>query len=213
LGANFGFWSVLASSAGLGSHRAIAVEPVARNFAMLSRNCALNDGRFEIRRAAIASSACGEVAIRTDPSSLSNVGASIFTSERDGTPSCTERVPALSIDDLCADEDGDDMPLVIKLDVEGMEIEALKGAKSALNREMLLIYEDHGKDPACRVTEYVLNLGLRVFHREFRALHEVRHIDEVRKIKKQPTKGYNLFACQAGTKFSTFMSDACDGRY
>ncbi|MCH7909419.1 MAG: hypothetical protein IIB38_07365 [Candidatus Hydrogenedentes bacterium] len=38
LGANYGFWSVMVSSAMFGTHHAIAVEPVSRNFDMLSRN-------------------------------------------------------------------------------------------------------------------------------------------------------------------------------
>ena len=35
-GANYGYWSVLVSSAPFGSHKAIAIEPSSQNFAKLS---------------------------------------------------------------------------------------------------------------------------------------------------------------------------------
>src|ERR1700730_14386651 len=37
-GANYGYWSVLVSSAPYGSHKAIAIEPSSQNFAKLSNN-------------------------------------------------------------------------------------------------------------------------------------------------------------------------------
>ena len=79
LGANYGFWSVMVSSAMFGAHHAIAVEPVGANFEMLSRNRALNGERFEIRKAAITETTCGDVAIETNPSSISNAGASVVS--------------------------------------------------------------------------------------------------------------------------------------
>jgi len=45
-GANFGYWSVLVSSAPYGSHKAIAIEPSSQNFAKLSNNAEINRNRF-----------------------------------------------------------------------------------------------------------------------------------------------------------------------
>src|SRR3954468_7516210 len=52
-GANFGYWSVLVSSAPYGSHKAIAIEPSSQNFAKLANNAAINGNRFELMKCAI----------------------------------------------------------------------------------------------------------------------------------------------------------------
>src|ERR1700692_3326191 len=52
-GANFGYWSVLVSSAPFGSHKAIAIEPSSQNFAKLGHNAAINRNRFELMKCAI----------------------------------------------------------------------------------------------------------------------------------------------------------------
>src|SRR3981189_3059444 len=55
-GANFGYWSVLISSAPYGSHKAIAIEPSSQNFAKLKNNAEINGNRFEVMKCAIGSS-------------------------------------------------------------------------------------------------------------------------------------------------------------
>src|SRR5258708_6796999 len=55
-GANFGYWSVLISSAPYGSHKAIAVEPSSQNFAILRNNAEINGNRFEAMKCAIGAS-------------------------------------------------------------------------------------------------------------------------------------------------------------
>src|ERR1700680_1267533 len=55
-GANFGYWSVLISSAPYGSHKAIAIEPSSQNFAKLANNAEINRSRFEVMKCAIGSS-------------------------------------------------------------------------------------------------------------------------------------------------------------
>ncbi len=208
LGANYGFWSVMASSAALGSRRTIAVEPVGANFEMLSRNRALNGERFQIRKAAITETTCGDVAIETDPSSISNAGASVVSEPASRSSGRTEMVPSISIDELVARESCADMPLVIKLDVEGLEIDALEGAKKTLEQDVLIIYEDHGKDDACRVSDYVLGLGLTVFHGEGDPFTPVTKTEQVQAIKTQRSKGYNHFAFKDGSVFAQVFAKA-----
>ena len=115
LGANYGYWSVMVSSEIFGSHDAIAVEPVRDNFNMLSQNGSLNNGRFRIRKEAITEKSGNKIAIRTNVSSISNVGASVVPSQEDKLSDNTETVPSISIDDLCAEEPCAGKPLVIKL--------------------------------------------------------------------------------------------------
>ena len=52
-GANYGYWSVLVSSAPYGSHKAIAIEPSSQNFAKLKNNAEINGNRFEAMKCAI----------------------------------------------------------------------------------------------------------------------------------------------------------------
>src|ERR1700675_126820 len=52
-GANYGYWSVLVSSAPYGSHKAIAIEPSSQNFAKLANNARINGNRFEPMKCAI----------------------------------------------------------------------------------------------------------------------------------------------------------------
>ncbi len=52
-GANFGFWSVMASSLAFGSKAVLAIEASAQTFAMLESNRIANGGRFDIRHNAV----------------------------------------------------------------------------------------------------------------------------------------------------------------
>src|ERR1700750_434727 len=52
-GANYGYWSVLVSSKPYGSHKAIAIEPAAQNFAKLKNNSEINGKRFDVMKCAI----------------------------------------------------------------------------------------------------------------------------------------------------------------
>ena len=208
LGANYGFWSVVTSSAALGPHRAIAVEPVGANFEMLSRNRTINSDRFEIFNAAITENTCGDVEIATSPSSISNCGASLVSGPVNRSFKHTEMVRSISIDDLVAQYSCTGMPLVIKLDVEGLEIAALNGAKKTLGQDILIIYEDHGKEESCRVTDYMLGLGMKIFHGENNRFSPVTNIKQVKENKKQSSKGYNLFAFKENSIFSDVFSNS-----
>src|SRR5437016_6677839 len=55
-GANYGYWSVLVSSAPYGSHKAIAVEPSSQNFSKLANNDKINGSRFDAMKCAIGAS-------------------------------------------------------------------------------------------------------------------------------------------------------------
>ena len=54
-GANYGYWSVLVSSAPYGSHKVIAIEPSSQNFPKLANNASVNGNRFELMKCAIGS--------------------------------------------------------------------------------------------------------------------------------------------------------------
>ena len=128
-GANFGFWSVLASSRPFGSHAVVAIEASTRNAAKLTRNAELNGNRFKILHRAIGATTGNKVW-------LGGAKHEAFRVEEANGDGAGESVEMVSLDGLL--EQGVVMPgqrFVIKLDVEGMEIDAAKGGKRLLDGE------------------------------------------------------------------------------
>ena len=87
--------------------------------------------------------------------------------------------------------------LVVKLDVEGMEIDAAKGGKRLLANETVIIVEDHGADRAHTVSRYLLNeAGCRLFvfdeaSQRYKSLTDLSALD---RIKTSTAFGYNVLA-------------------
>lgn len=88
---------------------------------------------------------------------------------------------------------------IIKLDVEGAECQAIEGAAKTLASGALLIYEDHGRDRTCAVTQLLLRTNFDVYslEPEFRL---IRGISDALALKKNRRKGYNFLAVAAGTQ-------------
>lgn len=212
LGANHGYWSLLASSVEFGSHSVVAIEPVKSNFDRLSANNKLNGNRFTAILSAVTQNGDEQVHIRSNPDSLANEGATIIENSSYSLPS-VEAVNTVSVDQLVtqfANSDQGDQGIVIKLDVEGVEVDAIRGAANTLEGETLLIYEDHGNDPESKVTQFVLDLGLEIFHLENGKFGYITGLEEVKSIKTRSNKGYNFFAYRPGSKFSEILKDALD---
>ena len=121
----------------------------------------------------------------------------------------SQLVTTISLDDLVTSTfNGIPGCVLIKLDVEGHEIRALRGAARLLASEVLVYYEDHGHDLTSRVTDYVIRaLGLRVFFLDGGRLREVSSAQAASRFKKRSTYGYNFFACRPSSVFvSTLMA-------
>lgn len=201
-GANFGYWSILCSSPEIGCCNVVAIEASAATFRELERNRELNSGRFEVRWNAIHS---------VD-------GKTVFLSERDGNHAGASivgnratgvAVQTVTIDRLLSDGAvSPSVPVIVKLDVEGVEIEAMKGASALLQRDALIIYEDHGQDLMNAVTDFVVReLRLPVFFMDD-ALN-VRRIPSAAAagdVKLKRKKGYNFFAATPGSTFDRELS-------
>lgn len=198
-GANFGYWSVFCSSRQIACPVVIAVEAAASTFRELESNCALNSGRFETRLNAVHSRDGRTVILSERNGNHANASISGNPGTSDGIG-----VQTITIDTLLSDGSVPaDLPVVVKLDVEGSEIEALKGASRLFQRESLIIYEDHGSDPASKVTDFVIReLGLPVFfvdHR--RRVTRIRSSPAAGAVKIKPKRGYNFFAATPGSSF------------
>jgi FkbM family methyltransferase len=195
-GANFGYWSVLISSAPYGSHKSIAIEPSSQNFDRLKNNAKINGNRFEIMKCAIGAERGTARLSGTKHEALSIAGDATIG----------EEVPVIALDDLL--DDGK-VPTggkyLIKLDVEGVEIEAIKGGTRLLQGDSVILCEEHGNDPAHTVSRYILEqtpLKLIVYDPRSHRLETVTELSILDRIKVSSNVGYNVF----GTA-STFWQD------
>jgi FkbM family methyltransferase len=189
-GANFGFWSVLASSRPLGSHPVVAIEASTRNAAKLSRNAELNNNRFKILHRAVGATSGNKVW-------LGGAKHEAFRVE-EANGGAGESVEMISLDGLL--DQGHVQAgrrFIIKLDVEGMEVDAVKGGGKLMQNECVIILEDHGADRAHTVSRYVMeNTPCRVFifdeaNGRYQAITELSMLD---RIKTSANFGYNIFA-------------------
>ena len=187
-GANFGYWSVLVSSAPYGSHKAIAIEPSSQNFSKLANNAEINGNRFEAMKCAIGS---GRGTAR-----LSGTKHEAFTIAGNAAGG-GEDVPVIALDNLL--DDGKisvDGKYLIKLDVEGVEIEAIKGGARLLRGDSVLLCEEHGNDPKHTVSRYILEqtpLKLIVYDPRTNRLETVTELSILNRIKVSSHVGYNVF--------------------
>ena len=187
-GANYGYWSVLVSSKPLGAHRAIAIEPSGQNFPKLKNNAEINGNRFETMKCALGS---GRGTARL--SGTKHEAFSIAGAAADGG----EEVPVIAIDNLIDDgKIAATGKYLIKLDVEGVEIEAIKGGARLLATDSVILCEEHGNDPQHAVSRYILEktpLKLIVYDPRSERLEIVNELSILDRIKVSSHVGYNVF--------------------
>jgi FkbM family methyltransferase len=186
-GANYGYWSVLVSSRPFGSHKAIAIEPSGQNFPKLANNARINGNRFESMKCAIGA-ARGTARL----SGTKHEAFSIAGDHADG-----EEVPVIALDNLLDDgKISAGGKFLIKLDVEGVEIEAMKGGARLLQGDSVLLCEEHGNDPRHTVSRYILEqtpLKLIVYDPRSNRLETVSDLSILDRIKVSTHVGYNVF--------------------
>ncbi len=187
-GANYGYWSVLVSSAPLGSHKAIAIEPSSQNFAKLRNNAEINGNRFELMKCAIGAA--------RGTARLSGTKHEAFSIACD-PGSGGEQVPVIALDNLLDDgKVSAGGKYLIKLDVEGVEIDAIKGGTRLLQGDSVILCEEHGNDPRHTVSRYIIEqtpLKLIVYDPGSRRLETVTELSILDRIKVSSNVGYNVF--------------------
>jgi FkbM family methyltransferase len=187
-GANYGYWSVLVSSRPFGAHQVIAIEPSAQNFPKLANNAHVNGDRFETMKCAIGSARGTARLSGTKHEAFSIAGA---------TDSGGEEVPVIALDNLIEDGKVEGRgKYLIKLDVEGVEIEAIKGGARLLGADSVILCEEHGNDPNHTVSRYILDqtpLKLIVYDPRSKLLETVTELSILDRIKVSTHVGYNVF--------------------
>ncbi len=141
LGANIGYYTILAAKQVGTSGRVLAVEPLGDNFGILSKNIELNTlSNVQIFRAA-----CWE-----RPSKLRiwlRPGFYGLASLKRGDESTHEEVDATTLDSLCSQ-----LRTIkfLKIDVEGAELEVLKGGGETLKKTNYVVFEASKNRSECR---------------------------------------------------------------
>jgi len=191
-GANWGFWSVLASSEAYGAVETVAYEPMPETYAFLQRNASLNNDRFKVVQKAIAAHAIKDIPMTASADAeASAVGASI-AADGPGRGDAVY-VDADGIDDVLAALESD-APVVIKLDLEGVERSVIESSQWIDDHDCLLLFEDHAKDPDCEVTQAVLDKSWPIyfFHDDGR-LDLIESVQQAAALKTISNRGYNFF--------------------
>jgi FkbM family methyltransferase len=186
-GANYGYWSVLVSSAPFGSHNVIAIEPSQQNFAKLANNARVNNNRFDLMKCAIGSARGIAHLTGTKHEAFSIAGAN----------SGGEEVPVIALDNLIDDgKVSATGKYLIKLDVEGVEIEAIKGGSRLLQTDSVVLCEEHGSDREHTVSRFILEktpLTLMVYDPQSSRIETVKELSILDRIKVSTHVGYNVF--------------------
>lgn len=192
-GANFGYWSILASSHPFGGQAVLAIEASPSNAARLESNSRLNGNRYRCMNAAIGGRAGGFVRIAGRRHEAFSTYA--VANDEHGA------VRSISLDSLVGDGGLDaDAPMVIKLDVEGVEIEATKGGMTLLSGNSLLICEDHGSDRMHSISHHLLNetsLKLYIFDPAVARFVQIDGSAVLDRVKRYRWVGYNVFATRS----------------
>ncbi|HTR90061.1 MAG TPA: FkbM family methyltransferase [Solirubrobacteraceae bacterium] len=136
IGANVGFITMLAARLVGPSGRVVAFEPVPQNVAAIRENLAMNSiGWAEVREGAVGGGSGEASLIVSDVSAFSRLAAvSVPTGARE-----TIAVAVSSIDDLVS-SGAVPPPDVVKIDVEGAELEVIEGMRHTIaeHRPVLL---------------------------------------------------------------------------
>jgi FkbM family methyltransferase len=136
VGANVGIYSLLASSRTGPSGKVYAFEPLERNLRYLRRHMTLN----HVQNCVILETAvCDTEGTRRFAQAAQDFSMGHFSSEGDLL------VPSTTLDNCTYGEEGFRPPSVVKIDVEGAELEVLQGASRALSEFHPKIFlEIHG---------------------------------------------------------------------
>jgi FkbM family methyltransferase len=192
-GANFGYWSVLASSRWGGARPVVAIEAAADTFRRLEENRSLNGNRFTVLNRAVGP-VSGERVLIYGVKHEQRTTVAPSQAAKPILDSVT-----ITLDEIAAmPEFARVTSFMVKLDVEGVEVAAFAGARRLLEGDSVFIYEEHGSDRSHATTHHVLkSLGMRVFWLGEGRGEEIRNPDRLDVIKTSRRYGYDMVASRS----------------
>ena len=187
-GANYGYWSALAASV-LGG-QVVAVELSPDIMTNLEANATLSSNAITVVNAAIWN-------IDGVPMNINRDGPNQGHSAE--VASSGAEVVSRSIDSLVTEYSLDPRDLLIKIDCEGAEVNAVDGAIESARRGAAFILEEHGSDAECKISRHLFGLGWNVamFDDTTRTWSKVTSISAIEAMKTDRVRGYNILAWAA----------------
>ena len=155
IGANIGFYSVIIAQSRL-VENIIAFEPDERNIAGFNANVSLNDltGRIQLQQCAVSAQSG---ALNFKPGPDNSTGQSMITED----DAHSIPVSAVSIDEFL---DVSDHKIAMKIDVEGHELDVLKGMGRTLCENDCLLQIEIYRENIPLVTELLSQFGYKLSH-------------------------------------------------
>lgn len=154
-GANIGFYSVLAAGLVGNEGRVCSVEMIPNTAAQMKKNIALNG----LRNVRVVEHAISDQAGQTVQARLTHdlLGQATICPETGANHPDAIEVTTQTLDNILKDEPS---IRLIKLDIEGVELEALKGAREVLRRTDALVVENWFGDPS--LDAYIREVGFEI---------------------------------------------------
>jgi FkbM family methyltransferase len=206
-GANIGFWSTVAASRIKNKDRVIAIEASDEVLPRLLANQRLNQASFTVLPRAIWSNSHETLTFTVSSSHQ----ASGLVDDGEFRALRKIQVQTVSVDDIVRDAAGKNIrnpDVIVKLDVEGTELQGLRGMRDTLKvHNTLLVYEDHSKDKGSETTARVLAEGLNLYYidgdtQTARLIHDSKELEAIKTVSH---RGYNFIACVPSSKFDAAL--------
>ncbi|MBK8009280.1 MAG: FkbM family methyltransferase [Rhizobiales bacterium] len=202
-GANMGYWSLRVSGREFGAHKVAAIEAAKSNFDLLQNNARANGDRFTPLQRAISDLSGDTLKLY----GKMHFGRSLNPGWHEGAEAHAEEVETITIDEI-ADKflPAGGQPIVIKLDVEGVEVAAMKGGSKTIASGALLVYEDHEKEAAHPASAHLLGMGdMEIWHRTRAGkLTKIHNLEQVAQAK---IAAHDFFAYKRGARWSEVFSE------
>jgi FkbM family methyltransferase len=206
-GANIGWWALLAEKRWCWT--SVAIEASSSLVRRIEDARAANDANVVVLHKAVWKSDGETLKFRTSDSAHAGghlCGVRGFV--QDWRVAAFEGVESMTIDSIVMESAARKKfdRIIVKIDVEGAEPEAIEGAHRTIESGALLIYEDHGSDRSCSTTASLLEMGLDVYSLEG-GIERVHTLDQALALKTSHRKGYNFVAAARNSAAATQIAD------
>lgn len=155
VGANIGYYTVLAARRVQPAGSVVAIEAVPESARQLERNLRANGIEGVRLVQAVASARSGQVTELRIPRGRFGLASTRRASSGQG--SLRVSAPTVALDDICRDLS---VIRVMKVDVEGAELDVLRGAEETLRRTERVVIECDFD--ALAIKEFLMNRGFRI---------------------------------------------------